>query len=265
MEAIETLEHEALTIRIFPDEIHGDDGPRDWDNAGTMVCWHSRYNLGDKHDHARPHNMLAHLVRECPLDEQSIRELMLDLIQTVTTRHDGTTAKYERDEYRSHFEGMKREQRRAGWKEYLADCIDEGGTSQDLDNEVMERLEANGLVILPLYLYDHGGITMNTSGFSCPWDSGQVGYIYATPAKVLEEWGDGEDAKDKAKQCLEGEVKVYDQFLRGDVYGYRIEDEEGNDLDSCWGFYGMDDVKEQALEAAKAIAGDPERFKGAGI
>ena len=65
MESIETIERGGLTIDIYPEE-HLDDSPRDWDNMGTMVCWHSRYTLGDKHDHDRPHNMLADLVRECP-------------------------------------------------------------------------------------------------------------------------------------------------------------------------------------------------------
>lgn len=33
---------------------------------------------------------------------------------------------------------------------------------------------------LPLYVYDHSGVRLNTTGFSCPWDSGQVGWIVAT-------------------------------------------------------------------------------------
>ena len=40
------------------------------------------------------------------------------------------------------------------------------------------------IVSLPLYLYDHSGLTINTTGFSCPWDSGQVGYIYVTYEKL---------------------------------------------------------------------------------
>ena len=27
------------------------DNPRDWDNLGTMVCFHKRCCLGDKHDY----------------------------------------------------------------------------------------------------------------------------------------------------------------------------------------------------------------------
>jgi len=37
-----------------------------------------------------------------------------------------------------------------------------------------------GVIYLPRFLYDHSGITMSTGPFSCPWDSGQVGFIYAT-------------------------------------------------------------------------------------
>ena len=30
----------------------------DYDNLGKMVCWHSRYNLGDEHDYDEPRDFL---------------------------------------------------------------------------------------------------------------------------------------------------------------------------------------------------------------
>ena len=39
------------------------------------------------------------------------------------------------------------------------------------------------------FIYDHSGITMNTTGFSCPWDSGQVGWIYCSKKRFLSETG----------------------------------------------------------------------------
>lgn len=53
-----------------------------------------------------------------------------------------------------------------------------------------------------------------------------------------------------AEKYLKSEVETYDQYLTGDVYGYVIEDKEGEELDSCWGFYG----EEYCLEEAKSIA-----------
>ena len=41
---------------------------------------------------------------------------------------------------------------------------------------------------------------------------------------------------------LKGEVETYDQYLTGQVYGFTISEEEGDEdeLDSCWGFYGLE-------------------------
>lgn len=102
-------------------------------------------------------------------------------------------------------------------------------------------------VILPLYLYDHSGITMSTSSFSCRWDSGQVGYIYCSTNKILKEYGNTNlDTLIKVEKILEGEVEQYDQYLTGDVYGfelYKVETcNKGHKhlefVDSCHGFYG---------------------------
>lgn len=101
---------------------------------------------------------------------------------------------------------------------------------------------------LPLYLYDHSGITMSTSPFSCPWDSGCVGIIYITKDKIKEECGWKvltKARKEKILQYLRNEVETYDQYLTGDVWGFEVveyDEEDGyeKETDSCWGFYGSD-------------------------
>jgi hypothetical protein len=77
-------------------------------------------------------------------------------------------------------------------------------------------------IALPLYLYDHSGISIGTGGFSCPWDSGQVGYIYCTKEKAIKEWGNKictKKVRERAIRYLEGEIETFDQYLRGDIYG----------------------------------------------
>lgn len=92
-----------------------------------------------------------------------------------------------------------------------------------------------------------GGLSMSCSGFSCPWDSGQVGFIYCTVERALSEC----TLIENATKYLQGEVRVYDQYLQGDVYGYVVEEcpddpddygleQEWTETDSCWGFYGSD-------------------------
>ena len=158
-------------IEVIQDE--SPESPREWDNLGTMICFHGRYNLGDKHDFSR--------------------------------------------------------------------------------EEAQEFLKSKEICLsLPLYLYDHSGITMSTSPFGCRFDSMCVGWTVVSKEQVRKEFGVKRINKkliEKVTNILEGEVKTYDQYLTGDIYGYKIfkvtECELGHEhkeeLDSCWGFYGEEE------------------------
>ncbi len=92
--------------------------------------------------------------------------------------------------------------------------------------EFIDDLGEDVCVILPLYLYDHSGITMNTTGFSCPWDSGQVGWVFVSKKKVREEYGVKritESLVEKVTEILKGEVKTYDMYLTGELYEEEYE------------------------------------------
>ena len=162
------------TLQVIQD--NNPDSPREWDNIGTMICFHGRYNLGDKHN-------------------------------------------YKHQDY-------------SGWAEM---------------EKAITKNESPA-IILPLYLYDHGGITISTSPFGCQWDSGQIGFIFVSKEKLRKEYGVKRVTKkeiEKAEKCLIGEVKTYDDYLTGNVYGYKVIDSEGNEEDSCWGYYGEDSIKEE--------------------
>ena len=93
---------------------------------------------------------------------------------------------------------------------------------------------------------------MNTTGFHCPWDSGQVGFIYVSKTKVREEYSTKRITKkilETVTKVLVGEVETYDQYLRGEIYSYVIEDAEEEVIDSCCGLYG--DYEEHCLPEAK--------------
>lgn len=99
---------------------------------------------------------------------------------------------------------------------------------------------------------------MNTTGFSCPWDSGQVGEILVTKERVREEFGVKRVTKsilERVRETMLSEVEIYDQYLRGDVYRFVVVkkvkcpacghvDEEV--VDSLCGFYG-DDLKDNGM------------------
>ncbi len=114
--------------------------------------------------------------------------------------------------------------------------------------EAAQQAEKQGDIVMPLYLYDHSGITISLSPFSCRWDSGQVGFVIVRKEKMLRELSAKrftKSLKNKALKIAQGEVETYDQYLRGEVYGYKID----GDGDSCWGFYGQ----EECISEAKSI------------
>jgi len=165
-------------LKIWRDELV--DSPRSWDNLGTMVCWHKRYSLGDRHDFVTPDDFLD-------------------------------------------------------WTK-----------------------KANVAVMLPLYLHDHSGLSMSVGDsrypYNDPWDAGQVGWIYVTKSRLREEWKVKRVSKQIilwAEGVLRGEVETYDQYLRGEVYGftvYEVEDGDIVQIDSCTGFYGSDPEESGILD-----------------
>ena len=130
-----------------------------------------------------------------------------------------------------------------------------------------ERWEApdDVAVMLPLGLIDHSGISMYTGGGAHPhdpggWDSGTVGVIYATSADIVREYGaDTPETRERATERLEWEVRVYDQWLRGEVYAVVVElrvpccdacqqTQDPEVIHSCGGFFDADDAMSDGLE-----------------
>jgi len=116
--------------------------------------------------------------------------------------------------------------------------------------------EHDPAVILPLCLYDHSSVTISTIPFSCPFDSGQIGFIYISKKRVCFEYGVKHmlpRTVDLARGALCSEVEAYDQYLRGDTWGYTISDEFGEEYDSCWGFFGEEYCREEAERVVAAL------------
>lgn len=106
--------------------------------------------------------------------------------------------------------------------------------------EMEEALEKKFSVVVPLYMFDHSGIAIQTTPFSCRWDSGQIGFICASRENILKEYDRKRLSKGlliKVRERLVHEVEMYDKFVRGDVCGYIAYDNDGEEISSCWGYY----------------------------
>lgn len=148
---------------------------------------------------------------------------------------------------------------------------DEQFTDDDFESilAVAEHLQRDhkATVLIPLFLLDHSGISMSTGapvigelpspedvashgrfiGDSAGWDTSWVGFICDTP-KGLKDTGADPDTTNIVTQLL-AEVEEYDMYLRGEVYGIKAYDAEGDETDdSCWGFLGHEHVTAEANE-----------------
>lgn len=190
---IETIEYKGYTIHIQADD--NPYSPREWDNLGTMVCWHRNYILGDVQPRQEP---IDYVIEQ--INQQQQRDNLYENIPAA---------------------------------------------------KIMAMFEKHNLVI-PIMAYEHGGITIRAYDYGNfpdqQWDCGQLGFIFVSKDKIKEEYGNsGKRNMEKARQLLLSEIKTYDDYLTGQVYGYIIEDEEGEHIDSCWGYYGeIDDIVKEA-------------------
>lgn len=219
MEYVHEEKYNGKTIKI----VHDSDiieNPREWENHTVMACFHSRYNLGDK----TGKRDLEELITDLWLEHASNDELR----DKIKQDHGKFTL--------SHAKGL----------------INSGSTWKDRF-EYYYRYEKNivdNKIDLPkcitwnfLYLYDHSGITISMTPFSCIFDSGIVGIIYMVddPKNPM--------AYEDQYKIMKQEVKTYDDYLTGNCYGFQIYDETGKEIDSCYGFLGD---YEYCLEEARS-------------
>jgi len=126
-----------------------------------------------------------------------------------------------------------------------------------LENTLIK--EFNPIIIKPVFLYDHSGIKISLGDFEDRWDSGQIGFVLIPREKALKTWGKKRISPKIKNQCMEilrGEIEIYNYYLMGECCGFILESidkthfdgmgnchEEITELDSSWGYYGLDPKK----------------------
>lgn len=103
--------------------------------------------------------------------------------------------------------------------------------------------------VFQLEAYIHSGVRLALSGEGNfpdrQWDVSQLGYVFVAKSEKR--------LRKSARKVAVSLVETWNQYLSGDIWGFIIEDENGETLESCWGFYGLEYCKEQATESAKTL------------
>ena len=265
------------------------ESPREWSNLCTMACWHRNYSLGDDIGKVSEEEFWQRLLRKHVSDEDIANaaiEGKLDGIRIAKSEEEPDCYDIFETCYLAGWQSPKDAKEYLEYSEVspraIADYI-----IDDLTVGHCQTLLEPFIEWMPLWLYDHSGITISCSSrnpYYDPWDSGCVGWIIAEKDTIMRETNRlvlGEDGqpirienkhengsvtysykyepvtdetwRDEAVRHMKNETEIYDQYLRGDVYGYQLyvnestpDDPEWVDEDSCWGFYG-DDIVENGI------------------
>lgn len=105
-------------------------------------------------------------------------------------------------------------------------------------------LTLNDIIYTPVYMYDHSGIALSSTPFSCKWDSGLIGYNYVSKSAVRADYKVKRITPKLHKSIisvLDAELEVYNHYVQGNCYEFRIFDSRGEFVDSCGGFIGSID------------------------
>lgn len=132
------------------------------------------------------------------------------------------------------------------------------------DDMIRELQQAKDIVIKYISCYEHSGITISTAITTYPyngrWDSSIIGFAFIDKETFETNCGAYKDWKRQAMDIIDSEVKTLDDYLRGEVFRYTLEEkvhvhnekkcphcgevlevddyDDWEAVDGCSGFYG---------------------------
>jgi hypothetical protein len=145
-------------------------------------------------------------------------------------------------------------------------------------NIAVNKVISRHYIEYPIYMYEHSGVALSSTPFSCRYDSGQVGFAYLSKKAARKEFGIL-TKKNMAKlhNVFSAEVAEMHAYLSGGAHGYAIYKLPSGDVgheelnldtldeddltrlervDSCWGFY-CDHDDSYLINEMRSAAGLP--------
>jgi len=103
-------------------------------------------------------------------------------------------------------------------------------------------IPADATLCLPVYAYDdRNGTVLHVSD----WERAN-GWIYATDACACGCGSKHGMDSVQLRAALESKLNVWQQWAQGDVYGVVVKSPSNEEVDACWGFYGLEYAEEEA-------------------
>ena len=97
-------------------------------------------------------------------------------------------------------------------------------------DSVMDAMREEGYYVVPVYALHHSASHYSTHDFHDPWDSGVAGIAFCKKQKGLP------DDDDYLRTIIDQEIKEYDAWVNGEIYGVARLDKTGDIVDETTGW-----------------------------
>lgn len=175
--------------------------PRDDSTFGTMVCFASRYNLGDEHNYSDKDDFFEDLLVNMFKDEDTASKIACAIRE----------------------------------REYTLDKED----NELLLSIISTKYLVLPLYFYNHSVQSISTKSFVGRAVHAEWDSGLVGWVYVSYDDIIKEYGDiSETSLAKARDLLDAEVEYYDLYLRGECYGFTLTETETDEVECIGGFLG---------------------------
>ena len=97
-------------------------------------------------------------------------------------------------------------------------------------DSVMDAMREEGYYVVPVYALHHSVSHYSTHDFHDPWDSGVAGIAFCKKQKGLP------DDDDYLRTIIDQEIKEYDAWVNGEIYGVARLDKTADIVDETTGW-----------------------------
>jgi hypothetical protein len=228
------MKHESTQLpHGYTLEIHADESPAnpftDWDCEPPIAVWTLDNRRGNLENYGGDELNLETLISAIPDATWESRQGKREILNAVglDAFDIAQDLNYHRDSFRDRVESAASEIEPSGWR-----CA----------VEYFDRMEAVArLAGIPCHLTQSNG---------CSQGDCALVFVAALPQWVEKVGAAPETLADQCKAACD----LWSAWAWGDVFGFVVNDPKGEEVDSCWGYYGDDHRKSGLLETAEESA-----------
>lgn len=258
MDTYQTEEYRGYNINIYREPFP--ENPRDWGtNIATFICAPPRYDLGDAHNVEQMiQDLLYRHVHDCSIIHKFNEKFNPRLIKM----ENGYYYQYKVEDctwINSTFVSSDDDK----FEDDLTALIEEMVDNLSIRDKFELLRNSGSIVVQPISIYDHSDVTISLGGPKEFWDSAIIGFAYIEKSTAEKNnWKEECDGKYNTWQAwayahMEQEMKIYQNYIAGDVFGYYIDGGDGFCDDYCGdyseGCYGIDEIPKMIDDAKKVI------------